>query len=108
MPYRAMVEAGIDPQKDLQWFRYTGSHAATVQAVAAGVADAGSADETVFKSMVAEGKVDGSKVRVFYTTPPFVDYVWVARKDVGAEQQKKFTEAFLKLAPGSDDKVLAI
>jgi phosphonate transport system substrate-binding protein len=108
MPYRAMVEAGLDPKKDLQWFRYTGSHAATVQAVAAGVADAGSADETVFKSLVADGKVDVAKLRVFYTTPPFVDYVWAARKDVDVAMQKKFTEAFLRLAPGSDDKILGI
>jgi len=108
MPYRALAEAGLDPSKDLEWFRYTGSHAATVQAVAAGVADAGSADETVFKSLVAAGKVDGSKVRVFYTTPPFVDYVWVARKDVPEAVQKKLAEAFLKLAPGANDQVLAI
>jgi phosphonate transport system substrate-binding protein len=108
IPYRLMVEAGLDPNKDLEWFRYTGSHPATVQAVAAGVADAGSSDETVFKSLVAEGKVDGSKIRVFYTSPPFVDYVWMARKDIPEAMQKKFIDAFLKLAPGKDDQVLAI
>jgi phosphonate transport system substrate-binding protein len=108
MPYRSMVEAGIDPGKDLQWSRFTGSHAATVQAVAAGVADAGSVDESVFKSLVADGKVDGSKLRVFFTTPPFVDYVWAARKEVDDAMQKKFAEAFLHLSPGRDDKVLSI
>jgi phosphonate transport system substrate-binding protein len=108
IPYRLMLEAGLDPSKDLEWFRYTGSHPATVQAVAAGVADAGSSDETVFSSLVAEGKVDGSKIRVFYTSPPFVDYVWMARKDVSEAMQKKFIDAFLKLAPGKDDQVLAI
>jgi len=108
IPYRALTDAGLDPSKDLEWFRYTGSHSATVLAVAAGVADAGSADETVFKSLVASGKVDGSKVRVFYTTPPFVDYVWMARKDVPEALQKKFAEAFMKLTPGANDKVLAI
>jgi phosphonate transport system substrate-binding protein len=108
MPYRALIDAGLDPNKDLEWFRYTGSHAATVQAVAAGVADAGSAAEDIFKSLVADGKVDGSKVRVFYTTPPFVDYCWAARKDVPEPIQKKFVEAFMRLAPGQHDKVLAI
>jgi phosphonate transport system substrate-binding protein len=108
VPYRHMVEAGINPEKDLQWMRYTGSHAATVQAVAAGIADAGSADETVFKAQVADGKVDGSKLRVFYTTPPFVDWCWAARKDVDPALQKKFIEAFLRLTPGRDDAVLAV
>jgi phosphonate transport system substrate-binding protein len=108
MPYRAMIEAGLNPQKDLQWLRFSGSHAATVQAVAAGIADAGSTDETVFKSLIDAGKVDASKLRVFYATPPFVDYVWAARKDVGSEMQKKFAEAFLRLTPGRDDKVLGV
>jgi phosphonate transport system substrate-binding protein len=47
-------------------------------------------------------------VRVFYTTPPFVDYVWAARKDVDAAMQKKFADAFLRLAPGKDDAVLQV
>jgi phosphonate transport system substrate-binding protein len=102
MPYRALLEAGIDPSKSLQSFRYTGSHPATVQAVAAGSADAGAADETVYKSLIAEGKVDGSKLRVFYTTPAFVDYVWVARKDVDAATQRQFAGAFLALKSGAD------
>jgi phosphonate transport system substrate-binding protein len=107
MPYRAMTQAGVDPDKDLT-FRYTGSHAATVQAVASGTVDAGGADETVYKSLVADGKVDGSKLRVFYTTPAFVDYVWVARKDVDATTQRQFADAFLKLTAGRDDQILTI
>ena len=35
--YLAMKQAGISVDKDLRSFRYTGSHAATAQAVAAGV-----------------------------------------------------------------------
>jgi len=108
MPYRAMVKAGIDPDKDLKWFRYTGSHAATVQAVAAGVAEAGSVDETVFRALIAENKVDGKKLRVFFTSPDFVDYVWVARKDIDPAIQKKFAEAFLRLTPEHDAAILAI
>ncbi|HWF84128.1 MAG TPA: phosphate/phosphite/phosphonate ABC transporter substrate-binding protein [Vicinamibacterales bacterium] len=108
MAYRAMTEDGIDPDKSLQSYRYTGSHAATVQAVASGVADAGATDETVFKSLIADGKVDGSKLRVFYTTPAFVDYVWVARKDVDVAAQKKFADTFLGLTAGRDDQILTI
>lgn len=108
MPYRAMVQAGLDPDADLKWFRYTGSHAATVQAVAAGIANAGACDETVFHDLVNSGKVDGRKLRVFYTTPAFVDYVWVAPKDVSPGLRKKFTDAFLQLSPAHDAGVLAI
>lgn len=108
MPYRAMMEAGIDPDKNLGSFRYTGSHPATIEAVASGAADAGAVDETVYRSLIAEGKVVGAKLRVFHTTPAFVDYVWVSRKDVDKATQEKFADAFLRLIPGRDDAILNI
>ena len=107
MPYLAMKQAGIDPDKDLK-FRYTGSHAATVKAVETGAADAGASDETVFKAMTSEGKADPAKLRVFYTTEPFVDYVWAARSDLDAATQKAIVNAFTQLKPGKDDEVLGI
>src|SRR5215468_1232798 len=64
---------------------YTGGHDATLLAVANGKADAGALDEAVFQRMTSQGKVDPAKVRVFWTTPPFFDYVWVARKGLDAK-----------------------
>lgn len=107
IPYSELKKAGVDADKDLQ-FRYTGSHPATAKAVESGAVDAGALDETVYRSMVSGGQVDGNKVRVFYTSPPFVDYVWVARKDVDAAHREKFVNAFLGLKEGRDDAVLNI
>lgn len=108
MPYLAMREAGIDPKRDLAWFRYTGSHPATAQSVAAGVADAGAIDESVYRALAADGKIDASRLRVFYTTPAFVDYVWVARPGLDPALQGAITTAFTRLAPGHDTAILAI
>ena len=107
MPFAALQGAGIDADKDLK-YRYTGSHPATAKAVEAGVVDAGAIDESVYQAMLKDGKLDGAKVRVFFTTPPFVDYVWVARKQVDAAVRDKFGDAFLALQPGRDDKILNI
>jgi phosphonate transport system substrate-binding protein len=107
IPFDELRKAGINPDSDMQ-SRYTGSHAATAKAVEAGAADAGALDETVYRSMVSEGKVDGSKVRVFFTSPPFVDYVWVARANIGAAERDGFTKAFLGLKEGQDDAILNI
>ena len=107
IPHLELSKAGVNPDKDLQ-VRYTGSHPATAKAVESGAADAGALDETVFREMVSGQKVDGSKVRIFFTSRPFVDYVWVARKDVGAARQEAFTKAFLGLKEGKDDKILTI
>ena len=107
-PVLALKQAGVSPDKGLKSFRYTGSHPATVQAVAAGACDAGALDETVYKSVTADGKLAGAKLKVFYTTPPFADYVWAARKDLRPADQQAFANALLKLQPGRDDKILAI
>src|SRR5215472_16512455 len=107
MPYFELKQAGINADADLK-YRYTGSHAATAKAVESGATDAGALDETVYNSMVAEGKLDKTKVRVFYTSKPFVDYVWVARKDLNKDQKEKFVEAFTRLKEGRDDAVLQV
>ncbi len=107
VPFEALRRAGIDADKDLK-YRYTGSHPATAKAVETGAIDAGAIDESVYQAMLTDGKLDGAKVRVFFTTPPFVDYVWVARKQVDAAVRDKFGEAFLALRPGRDDRILAI
>jgi len=107
MPYRAMLKVGIDADKDIK-FRYTGSHAATIKAVESGAVDAGACDETVFRQMTKDGKADGGKLRVFYTTEPFVDYVWAARSDLDAPTQEAVVKAFVSLRPGKDDEILTI
>jgi len=107
MPYFELKQAGINADTDLK-FRYTGSHPATAKAVESGAMDAGALDETVYNSMIAEGKLDKIKVRVFYTSKPYLDYVWVARKDIGKDAQEKFAKAFTDLKEGKDDQILGI
>lgn len=107
MPYLELKQAGINPDADLK-YRYTGSHPATAKAVESGAADAGALDESVYNSMVSEGKLDPGKVKVFYTSKPFVDYVWVARKDVDPRTQEKFVQAFTNLKEGQNNDILQI
>lgn len=107
MPYYELKQAGINVDADLK-YRYTGSHPATAKAVESGAADAGALDETVYNSMISEGKLDKAKVRVFYTSKPFLDYVWVARKDISKDSQEQFINAFTRLQEGKDDQVLEI
>jgi phosphonate transport system substrate-binding protein len=107
MPFYAMSQAGIDPDKDLS-YRYTGNHPATAKAVESGTVDAGAIDESVYKAMLDNGQLDKTKVRVFFTTPPFLDYVWVARKDTAPADRTAFAAAFLSLHAPGDAAVLEI
>jgi phosphonate transport system substrate-binding protein len=106
MPAYYMREAGIDPGA-LAKTLYSGGHDATALAVANRKVDAGAMDELVLGNMLKSGKVLDSQVKVFYTTPPFFDYVWVARKGLDQKLQDGFAAAFLKLdASNTDNKVL--
>lgn len=108
IPRLVLKEAGVPAEKALKSFRFTGSHPATAQAVASGACDAGAIDETVFHSLVRQGKISGDTVKVFYTSPPFTDYVWAARKDLPKADRDAFSKALLALQPGKDDAVLTI
>jgi len=106
-PYLAMKRAGISVDKSLKAFRYTGSHPATLQGVAAGVCDAGALDETVYKSMADDKKLPPN-LKVFHSVGPFADYVWVARKGLSPRDQQTVAAAFLRLNPAADAAVLEI
>ena len=97
MPEYFMRQAKVDPEV-ISKAIYTGGHDATALAVANRKADAGALDETVYRKMVADGKLDGAKVKVFYTTPPFFDYIWVARKTLAPKIGESFSSAMLKLS----------
>lgn len=107
IPYRELKQAGINPETDLK-VRYSGSHPATAAMVETGVVDAGALDKTVFDFLISGGKLDSKRVRVFYTSKPYVDYVYVARKDVPEADRKRFASAFLALKQGEDDRILKL
>jgi phosphonate transport system substrate-binding protein len=96
MPEYFMREAKVDAEV-IAKATYTGGHDGTALAVANKRVDAGALDETVYQKMVQDGKLDAAKAKVFFTTPPFFDYVWVARKGLDAKLAEAFSSAFLKL-----------
>jgi phosphonate transport system substrate-binding protein len=96
MPAYYLRSANVD--KDLiAKALYTGGHDATALAVANSKVDAGAMDELVFGTMMKSGKITPEQVRVFYTTPAFFDYVWVARKGLDPKVSGSFADALLKL-----------
>ncbi len=97
MPRSFLLQANIDPDKDFKRVAYSGAHDATIAAVAAGKVEAGALNMSVWEKFVADGKVDTSKVKVFYTTPGYFDYNWTVHADMPAAQRDKITKAFLEL-----------
>jgi phosphonate transport system substrate-binding protein len=107
IPYRELTEAGVNPATDLKP-QFSGSHPVTAALVQSGAVDAGVLDESVFVSLIADGKIDKNKVHVFYTSKPFVDYVFVSRKGLPEAEREKFSNALLELKEGQQDAVLKV
>ena len=97
MPRFFILKAGLNPERDFKQFAYSGAHDATALWVESGKVDAGALNFLVWDKLVQTKKVDLAKVNVFWTTPPYVDYVWTARGDLDKGLQEKISSAFLKL-----------
>ena len=98
MPRTFLLEAGIDPEKDLKRVAYSGAHDATIASVVSGRVDAAALDITVWRKFVEEKKVDTARVDVFYTTPAYYNYNWSVHADMPAALREKVTRALLGLS----------
>ena len=103
MPRSALLAAGIDPDRDCHRVAYSGAHDATVAAVASGKVQAGALNISVWEKLVAEKKVDTTKLRVFFTTAPYYDYNWSVHADLPAALREKLTQALLALSRDTPD-----
>ncbi len=103
MPRSYLLQAGVDPDKDLKRVAYSGAHDATIAAVASGKVVAGALNISVWDKFVADKKVDTSKVHVFFTTPAYFDYNWTVHADMPAALRDKLSAAFLSLSRDSTE-----
>lgn len=101
MPRHFLAENGIVPERDFKRVAFSGAHDATVSFVASGRVDAGALNASVWSKLIEQGKVDASKVKLVWTTPPYFDYNWTVRGNLDPALVKKLTEAFLALDPGN-------
>ena len=97
MPRYFLLQNGIDPERDFATFSFSGAHDATALWVESGKVDAGALNEAVWEKLIQAKKVDPNKVQVFWTTPPYIDYVWTVRGDLDSALVEKIAAAFTKL-----------
>lgn len=97
MPRYYLLQAGVDPDKDLSRYAYSGAHDATAKWVESGKVDAGALNESVWQKLLEEKRVDTSKVEVFHTTPGYFDYNWTVRGDLDPTLAGRIKAAFLAL-----------
>ncbi len=101
MPRYFMLQDGIQPESFFSRIGYSGAHDATAAWVQAGRVEAGLLNASVWDKLVANGKVDTGKVRVFATTPTYYDYNWTVRGTLDPALAEKIKQAFLALDPAN-------
>lgn len=98
MPRYFLLKNGINPDRDFaQKPAFSGAHDATALWVESGKVDAGALNFLVWDKLVETRKIDPGKVAVFWTTPPYVDYVWTAHGELDPGVRERITQAFLRL-----------
>ncbi|MFD4256221.1 putative selenate ABC transporter substrate-binding protein [Streptomyces sp. NPDC058534] len=103
MPQFFMREAALELSDLRGTPGFSGSHDATIEAVATGSFEAGAVNEQVWKASAAAGEIDLSGVRELWRTPGYADYHWLARPDLdetfGAGTGRKVLGLLLNLDP---------
>ncbi len=103
MPQYFMERAGLALREIKGAPGFSGSHDKTIELVTAGTFDAGAVNGQVWKSRLAEGRIDSAKVVEFWTTPPYHDYHWllhpVTAERYGSDFADKLRTALLALDP---------
>ncbi|WP_156726098.1 putative selenate ABC transporter substrate-binding protein [Streptomyces apocyni] len=104
MPEYFMRQAGLKTSALRGTAGFSGSHDATIELVASGSFETGAVNEQVWKSTVAAGDVDESKVAVLWRTPGYADYHWLARPDLDKTFGDGTSEKVLDLLLGLDHR----
>jgi phosphonate transport system substrate-binding protein len=82
MPQYFMDQAGLSIDDLSGPPGFSGSHDATIEAVASGAFQIGAVNEQVFTATEEAGEVDLSDVVVLFRSPGYADYHWLVRPDV--------------------------
>ena len=97
IPHKALLNQGIDPNKDFKELIYTGAHDKTALAVFKGEVDAGAMNARMYPQLVEKGMINEEEMLILWKSEPFADYPWAARSSLGKDFLDKLTAAFENL-----------
>lgn len=96
-PFAMVINAGIEPAKDLGKIVIAGSHTNSIAALKAGRVDAAAASFNVWEKSVKKGIIDPSKFTVLAKSQGIPNPPLAMSKDLKPELKAKLREAFNKV-----------
>lgn len=104
MPQSFLSQAGVSLDDLDGEPGFSGSHDATIALVESGTFEVGALNSQVWHSRLEAGEIDTDKVRLIFETPPYYDYHWVARPELGDTLKADIVAALSMLDPGDPDQ----
>jgi phosphonate transport system substrate-binding protein len=96
IPRALLAHNGLIGDTDYK-FVFLGAHDAVARAVQSGQVQAGGLSQDIFKSLLARGSIDGSKVLVLAESDPIPNYPMVFQGNLAGELKAAIKAAFLGL-----------
>jgi phosphonate transport system substrate-binding protein len=101
-PLAMLIEAGVDPVKDLAKIVFAGSHVNSLAACAEGRVDAGAASFNSFEKAVSEKKIEPDKLRPLAKSGPLPNPPLAMHPGLDPDVKRRLREGFANVhkAPG--------
>ncbi len=97
IPKAALLEAGINPEKDFKKIIFAGGHDAVEFAIKNDEVDAGADADVTYNRLLNEGKISNDKNIIIWKSKPLPGSPWVYRDDLPESLKKKIREAFYSM-----------
>lgn len=97
MPRYMMIKAGIDPEKDLKGYSFSGGHDASILAVYHKKVDAAMTGDNLLSRAISKGLVDPDKIRIIAHSDPIPISPFMWRKDLPDDLKKDLLKAFTSI-----------
>lgn len=94
-PRIMLDQAGIGGFTNPEQFIYSGGHDATTLAVQNDTVDAGGVEERIMERLIAQGRVDRSKITIIERSRPIEGYPWVVREAINTDLVGRIMDAFM-------------
>jgi phosphonate transport system substrate-binding protein len=107
-PKAGLLQAGYDPEKFFGRVIYSGSHDASILAVANNKVDAAAVADRILSSAIAKGQVKQDDLQIVWSSSPIPESPMVWRKDLAPAMKEKIAKALadIKDLPWGDQGVL--
>ncbi|MFZ2991139.1 putative selenate ABC transporter substrate-binding protein [Ideonella sp.] len=97
MPRSVLMQAGILAERDFRRLAFSGTHEATLAAVASGKVQAGVVLAATWERRLTEDRQDPIPVHAFHTTARYCDYSWTVHADMPGSTQAQIRRSMLAL-----------